>query len=449
MRSQFLLFFVCVLLCLNTANADNFGTLDYSFEFSMERSTLDGLSLGDEPAEDRLIEEDLEFEIKLEYQINDNFYLFLVGAFIDETETIETLNLVEDVSGFERKEVGFGYFFGDTIKSELNVGRMEFSSTSDWFIWWDEELDGVRLRSNYGDFELVFGLAEEQARESTGVDFIDPEQKDVKRSFFSLDWEIVADHSLVLYYLDQSDESESFNLGEFEDFEQIDEEDADLSWSGISYFGELDLESIGLFELELHTARVSGDETVYEFDDPDPVTGLAEVEERLENRISGTAQSYLINWTPSILQNWTLVLGNTRGSGDSDPNNRRIGTYRQTGLQDDAESFGTLYEPELSNLEVDMIGIRWQVDDQVEVAVLSFDYKQRELADEMRDVSIEFDPTGLSRDLGREIDIVVTIEADNGIEFIVTAAEFDPGEAYGSAADETSHFINIELAYEF
>ncbi len=67
----------------------------------------------------------------------------------------------------------------------------------------------------------------------------------------------------------------------------------------------------------------------------------------------------------------------------------------------------------------------------------------------MRDVSIEFDPNGLSRDLGKEMDIVVTIEADNGLEFIVTAAEFDPGNAYGTAATEISHFINIELTYEF
>lgn len=449
MRKQILFFCISLIAYLNTAVGSDSSPIDYSFQFSLERSALDGISLGDDPSEDRLLEEDIEFEINLEYQINDSLYLFFVGAFIDETETLETINLVEDVSGFERKEIGLGYFFGEEFQSELNIGRMEFSSTSDWFIWWDEELDGIRLQSTYGDFETMFGLAEEQARESTAVDFIDPEQKNVKRSLLSLNWEIIADHSLVFYYLDQSDSSGAFNPGEFEDVEKIDEEDADLSWSGISYFGELELEPLGLFELELHSARVSGDEIVYEFGDPDPVTEQAEVEERVESQVSGTAQSYLLNWTPSILENWTLVLGHARGSGDRNPDNRRIGSFRQTGLQDDAESFGELYQPELSNLEIDVIGIKWRVDDNVEVSILSFDYKQSELADEMRNVSIELDPTGLSRDLGREIDIVVTIEADNGIEFIVTAAEFDPGKAYGSAAIETSNFINIELAYEF
>jgi len=448
---QHRIFLICIIFfnCLSITLADSAEAFDYGFEFSMERSAQEGVTLGDDLAEDRLVEEDFEFEIDLEYQINDSIYLFLIGAFIDETETIETASLVEDVSGFERKEVGLGYYFGDTIRSDFNIGRMQFESASEWFVWWDEELDGVRLKSTYGNYETMIGFAEEQARESTGKDFIDPELKDVKRRFFSFNWEVVADHALIFYYLDQNDDSRSFITGELEYFEKIDEEDADLSWSGISYFGEVDFESIGTFKLELHTARVSGDETIYEFDDPDPMTELAEVEERFENRVSGSAQSYLLNWTPSILEDWTLVIGNSRGSGDGNPNNRKNGAFRQTGLQGNSESFGELYQPELSNLAIDVLGFRWRVDDQVEVSVLSYKYKQHELADEMRDVSIELDPTGLSRDLGREIDVIVTIETDNGLEFIITAAEFDPGEAYGSAANETSNFINVELAYEF
>ena len=447
MRYQFLVLCGFFLLYQPTAGAESNTALDYGFQFTVERSALEGLSLGDEPGEDRLIEEDHELEIDLEYQLNDSLYLFFVGAFIDETETIETAKLVEEVSGFERKEIGLGYFFGDSVQSELNIGRMEFSSRGDWFLWWDEELDGIRLASTFSDFEFLFGLAEEQARESTTMDFIDPEQKSVNRTFFSMDWELIADHSLVFYYLDQSDDSKSFNIGEFEDFEKIDEEDADLSWSGISYFGEFDVDRIGLFEIELHTARISGDEIVYEFDDPS--AGLSEVVERERNSVRGSAQSYLINWTPASLHDWSLVFGNARGSGDGNPDDNRLRSFRQTGLQDDAESFGKLYRPELSNLVVDVIGVRWQFVEGVEVSLLGYEYRQQKLAEEMRDVSIEFDPSGLSRDLGRETDLVVAIEAGNGLEFILTVAEFDPGEAYGGAVVETSNYINLEIAYEF
>ncbi|MCP4432792.1 MAG: alginate export family protein [Gammaproteobacteria bacterium] len=447
MRNQITAVCFFVLLQLSCAQAAENNALTYNLQFSMERSALEGLSLGEEAAEDRLVEKDLELEIDLEYQINDATYLFFTGAVIDETETIESADTSEHVSGFERKRIGLGYFFGEDIRSELNIGRMEFSSHSDWFLWWDEELDGLRLESTFEDFELVLGLTEEQARESTAVDFIDPEQQSVKRHLLSLAWEVSAGHSLIFYHLDQSDDSRSLVEGEFEEIKKIDEEDADLRWSGLSYFGELELASTGLFELEIHTAEVRGTETLYEFDDPS--AGLSEVVEKENNRVRGSARSYLVNWTPGFLQDWTFFVGNARGSGDGNPDNRRVGAYRQSGLQDDAEAFGELYQPELSNLEADVTGFNWQVREGIEVSITSFDYRQRKIADEMREVSIEADLTGLSRDLGREIDIVVTIEAENGIEFILTAAEFDPGNAYGAAGVETSSYINLELAFEF
>ena len=349
MWNQIFIVCICLLGFLNTIRASEIGPLDSSFQFSIERSVLDGLSLGGEPTDDRLVEQTFELEFDLEYQLNNRVYLFFIGAFFDETETLKTINQREELSGLERKELGLGYFFGNSIQSELNIGRMEFSSTSDWFLWWDEEMDGVRLKSTYGDVETMLGFTEELARESTAVDFIDPEQKSVKRALLSLDWEFVADHSLTLYYLDQTDDSRSLNVGEFEDFGKIDEIDADLSWSGLSYFGEFDHDMLGQFAIEIHSARVSGNETVYEFDDLDPASGLSEVAELTSNSVNGSAQSYLLGWTPSLLQDWTFLLGSARGSGDRNSDNRRIDSFRQTGLQDDAESFGELYQPELSN----------------------------------------------------------------------------------------------------
>ena len=444
-----LLFILCVanLLWLTPAPADDRDPFDYAFQISIERSALDGLSLGDDPSEDRLVEEDYEIEFALEYQVNDELYLFFTGALKDETETIETAGLEEEVSGLERKEIGVGYFFGEEVSSQLRFGRTEFVSASEWWLWWDEELDAIRLDSNYGDFEMTLGLAQELARESTGDDFIDPEFDDVKRILLSLAWEFADDQSLIIYYLDQTDDSESFNVGEFEDDDRIDEEDADLSWGGISYIAGFDIDKVGELEVELHAARVSGDETIYEFDDP--VAGSSEVVEREQHRVSGSAYGYLLSWTPAVLDDWTLILGSTRGEGDSNPNDSRVESFRQSGLQGDSESFGELYQPELSNLEVDVIGVEWEIAEGVEVALLRYEYEQHELADEMRDVSIELDPSGTSRDLGREIDLIVTIEAREGLEFIITAAEFDAGKAYGASSRETSNFINFELGYKF
>ena len=447
MRKPLLFLFTAGIAWTTLALADQRDAFDYDFQISYERSALEGRSLGDDAMQDRLTEEDYEFEFALEYRVSNDFYLFFTAALIDESETVETFGSEENVSGLERKAIGLGYFFGDDLVSHLRLGRTEFVNASEWWLWWDEELDAIRLDSSYADFEATLGLAEELARESTGVDFIDPEFEDVRRLLFSLDWEFAEDQSLQLFYLDQVDNSASFNVGEFEDNDRLDEEDADLDWVGIGYLGQFDHESAGEFDIELHAARVSGDETVYEFEDP--VAGRAEVGEKSSRKVSGNAYGLRLGWSPPMLSNWRFILGRAVGSGDDDLLDNRVGNFRQTGLQGDSETLGELYQPELSNLVVDLYGIEWQVTDDVQLALLSYDYEQDELADEMRDVAIEFDLNGTDRDLGREVDLVITIENRQGLELVITAAEFDAGSAYGERDDETSSFIKFEIAYEF
>jgi len=130
---------------LSAAHADDGDAFDYALQFSIERSAADGITLGDDPTEDRQVDEEFEFEFALEYQVNESFYLFFVGALIDETETIETVGREEDASGLERKEIGAGYFFGEEIPTQLRFGRSEFASAGEWWLWWDEELDSIRV----------------------------------------------------------------------------------------------------------------------------------------------------------------------------------------------------------------------------------------------------------------------------------------------------------------
>lgn len=425
------------------------GALDYQFAFGVDLAELDGLSLGDDPDIERLDEEEFEIELDLEYQINDRLYLFFTAALIDESEAVEPRGERDDISGLERKQIGVGILFGDEVGSELKLGRMEFESASDWWIWWDEELDAVRIETEYRSFEGLLAIAEEQARESTGVDFIDPELDGVGRVIASLGWQFAPAHSLSLYYLDEDDGSSRNAVGDFEDAERIDEEDADLTWTGLSYFGEFELDAVGELDIEWHYARVSGDETVYEFDDPDPATGLAEVVERERGDVSGDAHGLLLGWTPAALEDWRFVVGRAVGSGDGNPDDARDKAYRQNGLQGEAEAFGELYQPELSNLQVDVIGFEWQVNERLAVALKRYDYRQQKIADEMRDVALEVDPDGVSRDLGSELDLVVTYLPIDGLELLVTVAEFDAGSAYRIYPDDSASYIKFELVYEF
>ena len=449
MRKLLTVIFVVSLLGPAWANAADNSSLDTEFSISLELSELDNLSLGDDPGVDRLVTEEYEFEFDLVYTVNDQVYLFFAGSLNDETETIKPIDIEEeDTTGFERKEIGVGIYFGEEIDSELKIGRFEITSTSAWWLWWEEELDAISLESAYSDFEILLGIAEEQARESTDEDFIDPEIDGIRRIFASLSWEFATDQSLNFYYLDQKDNSDSFNVGELEDFDKIDEEDADLTWAGISYLGGFEVDSVGEIEVEVHVAEVRGDETLYEFDDPDG-NGNSEVEEKEKQRVSGTAESFLLGWRPAQLEGWNFWIGKSRGSGDSNPDDKRNESFRQNELQGDSEIYGELFQPEISNIVVQAIGVEWQVYEGVEIALTSFDYEQVDASDEIRDASLEIDPTGSSRDLGSEIDLVLTIEAYDGLELILVAAEFDAGRAYGASRGETSRFVSFELSYDF
>ena len=447
MRNLLAIILIGSLPGISPAMADENSALDYAFTISLENSEIDNLSLGDDSRVDKLTKDEYELELALEYTLNDNLYLFLVAGLVDETETIKPVDEKDEANGLERKQMGVGVYFGEEIDSEFILGRREFVSASEWWIWWDEELDAISLDSVYGNFETLIGVAEEQWKESTDDDFVDPEIDGVRRIITSLSWEFAADQSLIFYYLDQDDNSDSHNVGDFEDFDERDEADGDLSWSGVSYLGEFDFDKLGEFEIELHYSRVSGDETFYEFGDPEG--GKVEVEEKGSARVSAEAESYLLSWTPAQLESLSFIVGRARGEGDSNPDDGRDESYRQNDLQGDSDVFGELYQPEISNMVVQVFGIEWEAYEGVEIALMHYDYEQDKRSDEIRDVTIEVDPTGLSNDLGREIDLIVTIEAYDRLELVLIAAQFEAGKAYGVNDGETSNFISIELEYEF
>jgi len=186
MRNFFAIILIGSLPGILPAMADENSALDYAFTINLDISEINNLSLGDDPLVEKLTEEEYELELALEYTVNDNLYLFLVAGLVDETATVKPVNEIDEVKGIERKQMGLGVYFGEEINSEFILGRREFVSASEWWIWWDEELDAISLDSAYGNFETLIGVAEEQWKTSTDDDFIDPEIDGVRRIITSL-----------------------------------------------------------------------------------------------------------------------------------------------------------------------------------------------------------------------------------------------------------------------
>lgn len=397
------------------------------------------------PLADRLETDEIALEFDLEYSINENILIFFGGSLIDESEALKPNGSSTSVSGYERGVTGISASFGEAVESEIAFGRLEFTEPA--LFWWNDDIDAIRFQAAYGDFELMLGRARELAREASHEDFIDPEIKDLDRTLLSLHWELTGGQSIAIYYLDQVDGSNRYRLDESVNVFKIDEEDADLTWSGVGYSGEFEWAGFGDLAISADISKLSGNETIYEFEDP--VSNLSVVGEVIKNKVDASAKNLRVSWTPEIFEAVTFTYGFAQGSGDKNLNDNINQSFRQTGLLGDAEIYGELYQPELSNLQIDILGIEYEISDSIKLGVFSYAYQQDELAEDMRDVSIDLALSGLSKGLGREIDLVLSIEELYGFELELIVAEFKAGGAYGSGRNQTSRYWKIGVGYLF
>ncbi|MEW8498195.1 MAG: alginate export family protein [Candidatus Thiodiazotropha taylori] len=438
---------VTCFFCVSHTSADASGQFYSDTEIGIEFNVLDGLSLGDDSLNNKQVVHEREIEFDLEYRHNDQLNLFFTGALMDESEIIKSANLKTSRSGLEFREFGVAYLFGDVIDAEFKIGRVEYESMSHWWSWWDDELDLVSLQLWYEDIETFFAVAEQQAVESTDEDFIDPEMDDIQRLVLSMSWELLDGQILNFYYLKQKDNSSAYRVGDLEKYSRIDEEDADLTWKGISYVADLELQLIGEIDLELHYTEVSGRSTLYDSDDP--VAGIAEISETEQELIEGSSRGYFLRWTPYFYDQLSLVIAGARGSGDANLDDQTNRSSRQTGLQGDTESYGELFQPELSNLRINMFGLQWRFAEDMSVDLMHFDYKQEVPTEEIRQASIEADPSGTSRDLGRELDLILSIEREETLELFFTYAKFKPGRAYADYPAKNIDYVGFDFVYKF
>lgn len=127
------------------------------------------------------------------------------------------------------------------------------------------------------------------------------------------------------------------------------------------------------------------------------------------------------------------------GSGGDDGGVGPDRTFRQTGFQDNNGKFGgvtsfryygELLDPELSNLGVLTAGIGARLARRTSLDLVGHYYRQDRPRDRMVDAGVDGKLTGLSRDLGWEIDLVFGDRRWESWDFEVVGAYFRPGSAF-------------------
>ena len=426
----------------STVIADT-ATQNYELQIGFSRARLKGVTLGDDASLDQLNDDKITISFDLSYPVIDQFFVFFGGDLFKQSETVKTANSRSRESGFDPVDTGIGYVWGDDVEYQLEIGRIEYSDERRW--WWDESLDTLRLQFGLEDIEFMLAAGSQQGRERSSDNFIDPEEKGIDRLLANIHWNLPGDQRLIFYFLSHEDESASYALGDSIAENLADESDADQRWLGLAYQGELEQDSVGDIAWRVGYARVSGDEIIYGFSGP-----TVNAVDRFD--IDASAYEILLEWKPEWVDDVKFIFSHAVGSGDTNLSDSRVDSFRQSGLHSNEADYlyyGELYQPELSNIQINSLGISLETIDNLDIALLMHNYQQDELDTSMRDVAIDLDTNGLNRDLGSEIDLIAAYEVLDGLELEFIAAVFEAGDAYGANSGRKSRYWSIDLNYQF
>lgn len=311
-------------------------------------------------------------------------------------------------TGRQKITEAYGYWsalFG--LPLDLQVGRQDFYDKREWI--WDHNLDGVRLHYHPGDWRLELSA-------STTLSDGSPREEETTRLIAHISHER-ENRYLGAYFVDQRTRFEGRDYPFFFGLQAAGE------WlTDNNVWGEL--------------AAVRG----YE-DDTDLV---------------GWGLDFGTTWSPQRARPWYFSAGYAFGSGDDNPTDGADHAFRQSGIQDNNDKaggvtayryYGELFEPELSNLHIQSLGIGRRFGRQLSLDLVYHRYTQDKAQDALRDTSLDLRPNGNSRDIGHELDFILGHRGSNGLDTEVVLAAFDPGAAFDDA--RRAYLLKFQLRYRF
>jgi alginate production protein len=417
------------------------GELQFAVEFRGDHEL-------DSSAKDDVLEIEPALNLELFCPVTDWFSIYLEGEMQYKYEELTESNRDFRKWIVERSEswVYFGHLeeggFG------LQIGRQNYEDARQW--WWDEKLDSIRLLYDSPVFHVEGAIAQELGRESNEEDRMDPEDQDIFRFLSHAAWSRDESFRVDLFGLLQNDHSSQPRQDDLIKPYLEDEMDADLTWFGVRFSGELDLGKAGELAYWADVAGLRGDETLFEFEETEE--DLSEVSDVFTRDVSAWGMDTGIEWNTGRLSDMTLTLGYAAGSGDRTPETGRNTAFRQTGFNEGDKRFqyyGELLNPDLSNLRIFTAALGFNVMEDSTIDVIYHRYDQAYPADFMWESDLEADPEGLDGSVGEEWDAVLNIEMWEHFEIEFSGALFRAGDAFGSLSGETAYRLKFEINYLF
>ena len=343
----------------------------------------------------------------------------------------------------------------------LQVGRQRLSEDREW--WWDQDLDAVRLHYDLRKLHLEFAAAQELGRVASDAPHMDPEEEDVLRFLGHGTWEWRERNQLEVFFLHQRDRSSTELVGQRVKSSREDENDADLTWAGLSARGHWKLGRPGRLRYWVDTAVVDGRG---KFLDYGGRTETRRVDAAFRHSVHGWAFDVGTTFETRLPGRPSFTLGYAVGSGDrrgkdlakSDLQEASDRSFRPTGLEDANGRFhgvnrfkyyGELLEPDLSNLRIGTASIGFRLLRNSSLELVSHWYRQFQPAKFVRGATIRRQPAGRKHGLGREFDLVLGIEEWEHVEIELIASAFRAGPAFGLHTDPVDRVPSVEGEWSY
>ncbi|MBL8314259.1 MAG: hypothetical protein JNK55_10955 [Rubrivivax sp.] len=339
----------------------------------------------------------------------------------------------------------------------LQVGRVPLLERRS--LWWDDDLDAMRLRYAAGAWRLDTGLGRPLARVSSVEPGIAPAERGVWRQWGQLGWTWAQRQQVEAFWLIVADRSGTPAVGTHVAAD-IDPDTSDVRgrWQGLRASGEWRGAAGGLgprLNYWADAVQLRGHETLTGFSSTGTGTQVADASQRRRLR------SWALDAGATVVLGGalrpSLTLAYARGSGGEDSATRDA-NFRQTGLHENKarlagvkrlRRYGELLQPDLSNLAITTLGtgIRWLGNSSLELVLHQFG--QVVPATKVAGARLSTDPQGLQRRLGRELDLVVALREWSWLELTLRWSRFEPGPAFATNRRDAAHALELGAALNF
>jgi hypothetical protein len=307
--------------------------------------------------------------------------------------------------------------------------------------------------------QMSMPIAETVLRTSTLED-IAAEDDDVQRVLGNVAYTWTKHDRIEAFLVDQRDRSGTGSIGSTISEAEEDESDADLTWLGMRARTRQKLGDLGKVFLSIDLAGASGEETLVETDNAG--AGLLEIADTTRRDVTGWATEISMSWETPLSFEPVVSVAYAFGSGDSTPDDGEDGNFRQTGLQGNSGKYrgisrfryyGETIRPELSNVGIATLSVGSPAPapagGEAWLELVLHDYHQPKLSTSFRTDRLDVDPNGLSRDLGKGVDLVYSFEINKNWEFEATVGGFRYGDAFGASEGKWATSAALKLDYNF